>query len=394
MAARFYVERVGPDGTAPIRMALLRGGRKLTLTLPIRVRPADWNRRRQRLRRSAPGATEINGALDRLAARAGVLMMEGAPLERVREQLQQELGLKPREHRLLDLFDEWLRVKRLTLKPSSLQVLGRVRKHLEGFAGNVLLERIDRTFLERFQAYLTTEKGHSPATANRLAHYARSFFLWLEERELIEKAPRRLTLPEPKREVVFLTPAELEALAKVGLADLPPGYEKARTIFLLACLTGLRISDLRTGMRPEAWKTIDLERGIWMLRERKTNVFRRVPLVEPARRLLRRRLEEGAPTPVPRLSDQKANVYLKEIARRAGITAPVRVGDRELPKWQLLSLHGGRRTFITLVAHAAGTAPLLGLTHADLESLQQYLGAWDESRRRALETAFKTIDLP
>jgi len=72
--------------------------------------------------------------------------------------------------------------------------------------------------------------------------------------------------------------------------------------------------------------------------------------------------------------------------------APVRLGDgREVPKCQVLSLHAGRRTFVSLVAHTSGTAPLVGLTHADLDTLQKYLGAWDESRRRALEKAFRGL---
>jgi len=392
VSVRFYVERVGPDGTAPIRMALLRGRRKVTLTLPLRVRPSDWNRRRQRLRRTAPGALEINGELDRLAARGGALLLTGEPLGAIRDRLKEELGLVAREERLLSLFDEWLAVKRLVLRSSSLQVLARVRKHLAAFAGDLTLDRVDRAFLERFQAFLTTEQGQSAATANRLAKYVRTFFLWLEERGLLEKAPKPLPLPEAKREIVFLTPEELRAFQEVDLSGLPEGYERARTTFLLACFTGLRASDLKAGMRPEAWDTIDLEAGVWHLREQKTGIFRRVPLVEPARRILRRRLEAGEPSPVPRLSDQKTNVYVKEIARRAGIVAPVRLGDgREVPKCQVLSLHAGRRTFVSLVAHTSGTAPLVGLTHADLDTLQKYLGAWDESRRRALEKAFKGL---
>ncbi|WP_397546762.1 tyrosine-type recombinase/integrase [Rhodothermus marinus] len=392
MAVRFYVERVGADGRAPIRMALLKGRRKLTLTLPLRVRPSDWNRRRQRLRRTAPGATEINAALERLAARAGAALLSGEPLETVRDRIRSEIGLAGRDHRLANLLEEWLAVKALTLKPSSLEVLRRLERHLLDFAGNVSLDRVDRAFLERFQAYLTGELGHSPATANRLGQYARTFFLWLEERGLIAKAPRQLALPEPRREVVFLTPEELRAFQQVDLSDLPEGYERARTIFLLACFTGLRASDLKAGMTPEAWRTIDLEAGVWHLRERKTEIYRRVPLVEPARRILRERLESGAVTPVPKLSEQKVNRYVKEIAARAGIAAPVRLGDgREVPKCQVLSLHAGRRTFVTLVAHAAGTAPLVGLTHADLDTLQKYLGAWDESRRRALEKAFRGL---
>jgi len=358
----------------------------------VRVRPADWNRRRQRLRPSAPAAAEINARLEAIVARAEALLLTGQSLEAVRDRLKADLGLVPQEHRLLPLFDEWLAVKRLVLKPSSLQVLARVRKYLEAFAEDLTIERVDRAFLERFQAFLTTERGQSAATANRLAKYVRTFFLWLEERGLLEKAPKPLPLPEAKREIIFLTPEELRAFQEVDLSGLPEGYERARTIFLLACFTGLRASDLKAGMRPEAWDTIDMEAGVWHLREQKTGIFRRVPLVEPARRILRRRLEAGAPTPVPKLSEQKVNIYVKEIAERAGIVAPVRLGDgREVPKCQVLSLHAGRRTFVSLVAHTSGTAPLVGLTHADLDTLQKYLGAWDESRRRALEKAFRGL---
>ncbi|BBM68222.1 site-specific integrase [Rhodothermus marinus] len=392
MGVRIYLDRPGPDGRAPLRLALLRARRQCWLSLPVRVRPADWNRRRQRLRPSAPAAAEINARLEAIVARAEALLLTGQSLEAVRDRLKADLGLVPQEHRLLPLFDEWLAVKRLVLKPSSLQVLARVRKYLEAFAEDLTIERVDRAFLERFQAFLTTERGQSAATANRLAKYVRTFFLWLEERGLLEKAPKPLPLPEAKREIIFLTPEELRAFQEVDLSGLPEGYERARTIFLLACFTGLRASDLKAGMRPEAWDTIDMEAGVWHLREQKTGIFRRVPLVEPARRILRRRLEAGAPTPAPKLSEQKVNIYVKEIAERAGIVAPVRLGDgREVPKCQVLSLHAGRRTFVSLVAHTSGTAPLVGLTHADLDTLQKYLGAWDESRRRALEKAFRGL---
>ncbi len=392
MGVRVYLDRPGPDGRAPLRLALLRARRQCWLSLPVRVRPSDWNRRRQRLRPSAPGASEINARLESIVARAEALLLTGQPLEAVRDQLKADLGLVPQEHRLLPLFDEWLAVKRLTLRPSSIQVLKRVRKHLVAFAGDLTLERVDRAFLERFQAFLTGEQGQSAATANRLAKYVRTFFLWLEERGLLEKAPKPLPLPEARREVVFLTPEELRAFQHVDLSDLPEGYERARTIFLLACFTGLRISDLKAGMTPEAWRTINLEAGVWHLREQKTGDFKSWPLVKPVRCIFRQRLEVGARTPVPKLSEQKANAYVKKIAERAGIAAPVRLGDgREVPKHQVLSLHAGRRTFVSLVAHTSGTAPLVGLTHADLDTLQKYLGAWDESRRRALEKTFKRL---
>lgn len=393
MSVRVYLDRPGPDGKAHLRLVLMRAGRQCWLNLPIRVRPSDWNKRKQRLRPSAPAASEINARLEVVTARGEALLLSGESLEAVRDRLKAELGLVPREERVFRLFDEWLAVKRLTLRPSSLLVFDRVRKHLAAFAGESLtVDRIDKSFLQRFAAFLVDRQGLSGSSANKMLKGAQQFFRWLWERGLIEAVPPRVSLPETRREVVFLTPSELAAFRDVDLSDLPEGYDRARTVFLLACFTGLRASDLRAGMTPEAWRTIDLEAAVWHLRERKTGIYRRVPLVEPARRILRERLEADKPTPVPKISEQKANLYIKEIALRAGIDAPVRLGDgREVPKWQVLSLHAGRRTFVSLTVHTSGTAALLGLTHNDLHSLQRYVGAWDESRRRALEKAFRGL---
>ncbi|GIV61542.1 MAG: hypothetical protein KatS3mg044_0408 [Rhodothermaceae bacterium] len=272
-----------------------------------------------------------------------------------------------------------------------MKVLHRVAAHLMAFVPKgATVAAIDRAFLERFQAHLVQEAGLSNASANRHVAYARNFLRWLHERDLIPELPAVASLPEGRRDAVFLTPHEIKAFEAVDLADLPEGYERARFLMLLACFTGLRISDLKEGMKPEAWQTIDLEEGVWLLREQKTNVFHRWPLVTPARRMLRERREAGARTPVPRISEQKANKYVKEIARRAGIEAPVRLpGGETRPKWGVLSMHSGRRTFITTVVHEAGTGALLGLTHADLDTLQKYVGSWDDARRRRIEQAFR-----
>jgi hypothetical protein len=394
MAVRFYLDRPGPDGKASVRMALLRGSQQKWINLPLRVRARDWNRRRARMRASAVGATEINAQLDRLAHRASALLLSDLPLDKVADELRRMLGLKRSTDDLRHLLKEWLEVKAISLRPSSLEVLRRVAQHLEAFLTTHISRQpttsaVDRSFLERFQAYLVREVGLAHATANRHIAYTKNFLRWLLERGLIQELPPAASLPEGRRDPVFLTPEEIKALETVDISDLPEGYEKARFLLLLACFTGLRVSDLQAGMRPQAWNALYLDRGVWLLEEHKTRTFHHWPLVTPARRLLEARQQAGASTPVPRISPQKANAYIKEIARRAGIDAPVRLSNgEERPKYELLSLHAGRRTFITTVAHQVGTAPLLGLTHADLDTLQRYVGSWDDARRRRIEEAF------
>ncbi|QXD16992.1 site-specific integrase [Rhodocaloribacter litoris] len=391
MAAKYYLDRPGPDGRCTVRLALLRGRQQKWINLPLRVAPRDWNKRRGRLRASAPGAVEVNARLERIQHRAEALLLDGLPLDDVAGAIREDLGLQGATHDLMGLFEEWLEVKAVRVRPSSLEVLRRIRLHLEAFLPRgATVAVVDRAFLERYQAFLAQHAGLSHATANRHVSYTKNFLKWLHGRGLIPEVPEVAPLPESRRDAVFLTPHEIKAIEGADLSDLPEGYERARFLLLLACYTGLRVSDLKEGMKPPAWGTIDLEEGVWLLREHKTNVFHRWPLVSPARRMLRERREAGARTPVPRISEQRANRYLKEVARLAGIEAPVRLpGGETRPKWQVLSLHSGRRSFITTVVHEAGTGALLGLTHADLDTLQRYVGSWDDARRRRIEAAFR-----
>jgi len=372
-------------------MAVISKYRQRWLNVPLRVEVKNWNKRRGRLRSGTEGADEVNQALNELQRRAEALLLQGATPTEVVDEIRKFLGYHKTNDSLLELFDEWIEIKAIRVRPSSLKAFRRVRQHLQGFLGNrASLSQVDVGFLERFQAYLVREKKLTASTVNRYLGYLKGYLKWLYERELIKQLPSAKSLPEANPEVIFLDPEEIHRFQQVDLSDLPEGYEKARFIFLFACFTGLRISDISKGMHPHAWADINLEEGVWQIIEQKTNAHRRWILAAPALKMLKARKESGEATPIPKLSAQKANRYIKEIARRAGINSQVFVGNGKYrPKWKLLTMHAGRKTFITLVAHEAGATHLLGFTHADLRMLRRYIGSHEKARRKAIQDAFK-----
>lgn len=91
---------------------------------------------------------------------------------------------------------------------------------------------------------------------------------------------------------------------------------------------------------------------------------------------------------LPALSNQRSNKRLKELGRLAGIDEPVRITyfkgsqrfDEIKPKWQVLTTHAARRTFVV-------TALTLGIPaevvmkwtgHSDYKAMKPYIAIVDE----------------
>lgn len=140
---------------------------------------------------------------------------------------------------------------------------------------------------------------------------------------------------------VYLNESELDKLIRVELTDREA---VARDWFVLDCYTGLRISDL-TRLNKE-----NLTGDFITIANEKTDDTVVLPLHPRAMEVVKR--YGGFP---PRVSDQELNRTIKAVCRKAGITdkvlttitkGGVRV-DKYLPKWQLVTNHTARRSFIT-----------------------------------------------
>lgn len=397
MAVRFYLHKRGnSQREKPLRIHVWRGPLQIAETTTVRVKASDWSQRLQRVKASVPGATEVNGGLAKLRSDVEALTLLYVDEDELRKAIKVRLGktAREREPEILELYGSFLDFKKARVKPSTMQVYEALREHLTAFLkdGPVKPSEITPGFLEDFTSYLI-DGGLANSTANKLTTRARGFLTWMVERGHIDKAPKAGRLATPAKFVVHLTLDELQAIHSVDLSGEQPGYEKARDLFLLCCYTGQRIGDV-TSM---AWD--DVRGDWWHLHVKKTNVVRRIPIVGPAAEIIDK--YAGTSRPVPDLSAQKANRFIKTIGEMAGITEPVSIKTQRggsvetetVPKWQVLTMHVGRRTFITaLLEGGVSQKDLLNLTHDDLRSLRLYAGQNEAGLQRSMQAIFRSPD--
>lgn len=185
-----------------------------------------------------------------------------------------------------------------------------------------------------------------------------------------------------------LTAEELAVIEDLELTE-QPRLENARSLFLLACYTGLRYSDL-VSIRKEHVRGTMLR--ITTLKTRETVT---IPLQVRAMELIERYLAGG----VHPISNQKLNDYLKELGRLAGVDSPVEViryrgGERvsrTVPKWEKLGCHTGRRTFVTLSLER-GLRPevVMKITgHKDWKSFKRYVNITENAIEREFAKVYE-----
>lgn len=140
---------------------------------------------------------------------------------------------------------------------------------------------------------------------------------------------------------IYLDENEIKRIFEVRLSK---SLSVTRDWFVMDCYTGLRVSDLTMLDKR------NVSKGMITIANEKTDATVIIP-VHPFVKIIIAKYK-GFP---PKLSDQKLNENIKGIAKKAGIKGTVlftitKGGQRKdeyLQKWQMVSNHTARRSFIT-----------------------------------------------
>ena len=175
--------------------------------------------------------------------------------------------------------------------------------------------------------------------------------------------------PKPKTtHKAFLTPDELKAF--MASDEKSPGVAETQRAFGFACLTGLRISDIRA-LR---WSDIkqNEETQTLVIVQKKTKAMNAVPICTTAKAWMPERGKDDLVFHLPAKANMDA--ALKRIAKKVGIEKNI-------------SFHTARHTFGTLVQAVTGnietTKKLLG--HKSLKSTAVYADVLTEEKVKAID---------
>ena len=199
---------------------------------------------------------------------------------------------------------------------------------------DVLLESLSMKFIEDFDFYLKSEKGHKQITINKSIQRVRKIIKLAIAEGYLQKDPFLMYKPKRyERKVVYLDAKELTRLEEYCFAQTR--LSQVRDMFVFCCYTGLAYAEMSVLSEEHIIKGFDGNEWIHMYRK-KTNAKVSVPLLPKAKVVLARYKNISDDKLLPVISNQKFNSYLKEIAEVIGI-------DKRLTH------HIARKTFATTV---------------------------------------------
>ncbi|KAA3439906.1 site-specific integrase [Rufibacter hautae] len=380
MTLNYYLDKPKAEGDTAIYLFLRTGKQTIKIKTGQYINPKYWNTKPDKngnhVKRNFTGCVEFNAWLDNRRSEMlklyNRLTADGnVSFEELREAVLSHHEEKEPE-RVVGLLEHllgFIAVRSTELSKATLAKYKILHNHLDGFSRHLRFklsfEAIDMRFFDLFRAYLIQEKKHTDNTLWKDFATLKTFMAWANDRGLHQNLTfRKFKVAQREAEMVYLTEEELMRLYN---AELPLGskLDRVRDCFCFGCFTGQRYSDIAKLRRS------DVKGNRWLLRDDKTDKAHHiVPLNGFALAILEK--YEGDTKPLPVISNQKSNEYIKDLCEMVGIDEPttvtrklgsdklanskrtvedkvVTVVEREaLPKYEFIGTHTARRTFITL----------------------------------------------
>ena len=284
---------------------------------------------------------------------------------------------------LLDIYTDWIASRTLTHTPNTLRTYRTTLRHLRDFQALekqlVTFDILGSAFAQRLAEYLLTKRQLRDTAVRKNLVILKCFLAWAAEQGYpVRPDFKKISWQRREPDILTLTRGEVTALVTLDLGQRD-ALDNARALFMLGVYTGLRFSDV-AALRPEHILTDRLR-----ITTQKTRDTLMVPIRPEARPLLARVIA-GTLRPLP---NQTLNRYLKELAAMAGIdTLTERThyagGKRHThtaPKYEFITTHTARRTFVTLALEDRLRPELImKITgHKDLKSFSRYVNVTEDA---------------
>lgn len=352
------------NGETPLAVRLFAKGRQKVRNTGLYVKPADWNKEKQR----ANQQHELNLQLNELEGRFSQfqiafhgdcnldycmsyifneLITETTSIVQYVEEFRNE------QNRRTDICNA-TKSRYSSVCNQFLQFL-----HDKGFTG-ILISEVSDSLIYEWDKYLQLlqldEFGKRLSQNTRMKYHSmvRTMFIAAYNRRFVDRNPyAQYPLKSKPANRPFLSEQELQKMFDTRFSE--PNLERIRLIFLFSCFTGIRFNDAQKLQKVNLQEQVDGWYLCFVVS--KTGKQQVLPLIDAAKEILdqfemdyaeelaiRNRL-------LPKISNQKFNKNLKVVAAKLGIQ-------------KTLSHHIARHTFATSMLNKG----------MKIEALQGFLG--------------------
>lgn len=281
------------------------------------------------------------------------------------------------------------------IKTRTIQGYQTIYKHLAAFSlqnkFRMEFENINKTFFDKFTEYMLVTQDMTNNSIGKNIKNLRTMLNWsvAEGHTTSTTFVKTLKVWKEPTDIIHLTIDEYQNLYDL---DLTKNERLAyiRDAFCFACSCGLRYQDVAN------LRWVHIKNDYLELTTQKTKQKARIPLNEYSLDILAK--YRGQARPLHVISNQKTNDYLKELGELAGINQEIErtryKGSEALkeimPKYQFLSFHDARRTFVTLSLEK-GMLPseIMEITgHSTIKMLEKYIKITDKGLKASTTRAW------
>lgn len=332
------------DGVTNVYACITINKDRIYFALKYYVKVESWDKGRGGLKMKVAEAKETNAYLEQVRFTITTyyqqLQLEGKEITPYLLKAM-FLGEETEEtYSLSKLMDYHYEVAAAALTWSTLKHYAVTRRYLERFLKDKLkttdirIRDIDYKFIVDFETYLRNYKPKDhfqPLNNNGVMKHLirlRKMTTLAFKLQWISKDPfKNYKFRYKKVETAFLSTNELKALQDFELAS--EALETIRDYFLFACYTGLSFIDLMNLHEGNIVRGEDDEKWLKLFRQ-KSNEPTNIPLLTPALVIMNKYKNNPRSMSLgrifPTITNQKVNVYLKEIAKIVGIRKKLTFG--------------------------------------------------------------------
>ena len=251
-----------------------------------------------------------------------------------------------------ECFDEYIKKGKLTKTPNTIKGQTTVKNYLENFSNetafDISFDRINDFFFDSLMMYSYQTKEIKQNYFAKIIKVLKSFLSWATEKGYnTNREFEKFKAPEHDIDIVFLTFEELMILYEKEFET--ERLSHVRDFYCMGCFTGLRFSDL------EKLHLANISEDHILLSIQKTKTQNHAIKLNKYAKTILEKYKGTIYEPLPRISSQKFNEYIKECCELAEITQPFTihwfVGNKKKsltqPKCKFITSHTARKTFIT-----------------------------------------------
>ena len=398
-----------------------RGGRPVSFATGVSLTAGEWDAYIGRAKGRTPEAAEANTLIERWSSVVADLFRHYDSLQIVptAEQLRRDFARATKEDTAVETYTPQPTAQTTLLaaytqfilngqegggwSEGTLGILQSYRRLLADFKPDVPLNCVDAAFVEALHKWMVEERRLQGVTVHGNLVKMRWFLRWARRKGMYngtadqEYLPRIKGASQKTRAIVYLTRDELKRIEQYQAEE--KHYNVAKDVFLFACYTGLRWSDVIKLTRA------DCHGDHISFITKKTNHALTVPLNDKAKALLakyencgpnRRQKIIGVTQPALPTPDKKTmNKHLHKLMADAGIDEPTHhtyyIGaeryDEVVPKYELITTHTARHTFIVTAISLGISIPVImeWTGHSGYNAMKPYIAIANDTSTQAMQ---------